>query len=351
VGYGNDMVFFSGIDYAGPKPTSPLVLIDGKPLSPPTHYAGAMRVRILPRIAANAPGQNDGTPVNQAGAGTLLTVEISPEPTLGLQNILSVRVDKVLDEDGDELKAPLPYISDPVATGPVTWARGWADSGGPGRADQDLSKRVPIRLHAPDGVKRLKEIRGSVAAEVLTPHQPLVTVEDILNAADKKVAGKNGDALKIVEVNRDDKGQVVVRVVVEKAPTPQAAFAPAMGIVMFPGVGVVAGAPQPPDGAVNAIAGFLSLVDEKHQAFKLIAAEDQVLDTQANEYRLTFQPPSGAPKPAKLIYSGQRHTTIDVPFVLKDVPVRDDNGKPKVDPQPVKDAPGAILRKVDETKK
>jgi len=39
------------------------------------------------------------------------------------------------------------------------------------------------------------------------------------------------------------------------------------------------------------------------------------------EYTLTFQPPTGAPKPAKLTYIGQRLTTIDVPFVLKDVPL------------------------------
>ena len=68
---------------------------------------------------------------------------------------------------------------------------------------------------------KLKEIRGSVAAEVLTPHQPLITVDDILHAADKKVAGADGGSVNVLEVKRDDKGQVVLRVAVEKAPTPQ----------------------------------------------------------------------------------------------------------------------------------
>jgi hypothetical protein len=329
---GDQVFFLSEVVNNGPRPVSPLVLVDGKSQAAPTHHAGAMRVRILPRLAPNAPGQNDGAPVHERSAGTLLTVEISPEPSLGLQNILSVRVDKAIDEDGNDLKVPMPYISDLVDRGPVTWVRGWANSPDMNRADQDLSKRVPLRLFAPDGVKRLKELRGSVAAEVLTPHQALITVENILNAADRKFSGKESDALTVLDINRDDKGQVVLRIVVEKAPTPQAAFAPAMGIMMFPGGGL-AGAPQPADPAINTIAEFLSLVDEKNQAFKLIAAEDQARDAQTNEYRLTFQPPSGLPKPAKLIYSGRRTTTIDVPFVLKDVPVRETKGNANhVDP-------------------
>jgi hypothetical protein len=195
------------------------------------------------------------------------------------------------------------------------------------RSAQDFSKRVPIRLHAPEGVKRLKEIRGFVAAEVLTPHEPLITVEDILNAGDKIVAGKGGGSLKILEAKRDDKGQIVLHLVVEKPPAREAASSAEMAMVFLADAvvvdvgGAAPSAPPAPNSAVNAIAQILSLVDDRNQAFKLIAAEDQVRDNQTNEYRLTFQAPSGLPKRAKLMYSGRRHTTIDVPFVLKDVPL------------------------------
>jgi hypothetical protein len=323
----NDVMFLSEVSF-GPRPPMPLVFLDGKPQALLTHYAGAMRVRILPRAARNAAAPQDGTPLNPSSSGTLLTFEVSPEPTLEMQNLLSVRVDKVLDDKGNELKAPLPYISEPVSSGMEQWrwARGWANGGDTERLDQDLSKRVPIRMHVPDGVKKLKEIRGFVAAEVRTPHQPLITVENLLNAANNTVVGADGSSLKILDLTRDDKGKVVVRVVVEKPAPRENAFGDFVGMVAFPGGGgIVGGGPAPseasPDAAVKAIAEILSLMDEKNQAFKLIAAEDQVHDNQTNEYRLTFQPPSGAPKPAKLVYSGRRNTTIDVPFVLKDVPL------------------------------
>ena len=82
--------------------------------------------------------------------------------------------------------------------------------------------------------------------------------------------------------------------------------------------------PPQPENQVDAVARNLSLVDEKGQAFKLSAVDSKVVDQETGdtvEYTLTFQPPSGAPKPAKLTYIGQRLTTIDVPFVLKDVPL------------------------------
>jgi hypothetical protein len=323
VAVGNDFLFLSDSLYVGPPAASPLVFVDGKPQSVPTHYAGAVRIRILPRLAPSPAGGNDGTPQHQTSPGIPLTVEISPEPTLGLQRILGVRVERILDENGSELKTPLPYISDPADNSGVHLMRAWSNTIDFDRSAQDFSKRVPIRLHAPEGVKRLKEIRGFVAAEVLTPHEPLISVEDILNAADKTVAGKDGGSMKILEVKRDDKGQIVLRVVVEKPPTREVAPTAEMAMVFLADVGGVSASAAPaPDPAVNAIAEFLSLVDGKNQAFKLIAAEDQLRDNQINEYRLTFQPPSGAPKPAKLMYSGRRHTTIDVPFVIKDVPLR-----------------------------
>jgi len=310
--------------FGGPRPETPLVFLEGKHQALPTYYGGAVRVRVLPRATPTANAPQNGTPVNENDGGQLLTIELSPEPKMGWQNVLSVRIEKVLDEQGNELKVPLPYLCEPSNYGDLeqVWAMGGIREVSFDGAGQSSNRytQVPIRLHAAKDVKRLKEVHGFVAAEVLTPMQPLITVEDILNASDKTVPGKGGGSLKVSEVKRDDKGQVTLQVVVEKPAAPQAeVMAAQMRIRWGGGMPVQA---QPND--VNVIGKTLSLVDEKGQEFKLIAVENKVLDSEtggAVEYRLTFQPPAGAPKPAKLGYTGQRQTTIDVPFVLKDVPL------------------------------
>jgi hypothetical protein len=324
--YGMRVAMASRIEingFGGPRPETPLVFLEGKHQALPTYYGGAVRVRVLPRATPTANAPQSGSPVNDNEGGRPLTIEVSPEPKMGWQNVLSVRIEKVLDEQGNELKVPLPYLGEPSDyVGDQVWAMGgmkdmsWDIAG----QNSNRSIQVPIRLHASKDVKRLKEVHGFVAAEVLTPMQPLITVEDILKASDKTVPGKDGGSLKVSEVKRDDKGQVTLQVVVEKPAAPQAeVMADQMRVRWGGGMPVQA---QPND--VNTVGKTLSLVDEKGQAFKLVAVENKVLDSETGgtvEYRLTFQPPAGAPKPAKLVYSGQRQTTIDVPFVLKDVPL------------------------------
>jgi hypothetical protein len=92
--------------YVGPRPELPVVFFDGKSQPMPTCYSGAVRVRVLPRAASNAGAGQSGAPVNNPDGGTLLTVEVSPEPKMGWQKVLNVRVEKVIDEHGNELRAP-----------------------------------------------------------------------------------------------------------------------------------------------------------------------------------------------------------------------------------------------------
>ncbi len=301
----------------------PLVFLDGKQPAVPTYYGGALRVRVLPRAVPAAGAAKNDAPVKYREGGTVLTVEISPEPKVGVRNILSVRVEKVLDDQGNELKTPLPYIYGHDENGDLEmqWRGGignsiYVDGMGAG----DLSTRVPLRLDVPSGVTKLKEVRGYVAADVLTPPIPLITMENILDAAGKTVEGKYGGSFQVSEVKCDDKGQVTVKVAVDKPPTafPQVMDRFGRGrFVRRGGIGV-----EERGTDVNVVGRLLSLLDEKGQAFKLTAVEQKPLEAPAPfEYQLSFQPPDGAAKAAKLVYLGRRRTTIDVPFVLKDVPV------------------------------
>jgi len=130
--------------------------------------------------------------------------------------------------------------------------------------------------------------------------------------------------MKVMDVKREEKGQVVLHVVVEK-PTINSSGMD-MNAMAFGRVRVWRGGfvPQQPENEVDSLGRTLALVDEKGQAFKLSSVQSKPVDPEVGttmEYTLTYQPPTGAPKPVKLTYIGQRLTTIDVPFVLKDVPL------------------------------
>jgi hypothetical protein len=314
-------------EYGGVKPELPVVFLDGKPQLMPTYYAGALRMRVLPKAAGSAPGATTGVPLNKPEGESTLTVEVTPEPKMGWQNVLSLRVEKMIDDKGNELKLPLPYLRDPNDFDDdemMGMGGRWNNYRGGPAQQNNLGKQLPLRLQNVKDVKKLKEIHGFVAAEVLTPMQPLMTMEDILNAAGKTVEGESGGSMKVMEVKREEKGQVVIHVVVEK-PTINSSGMD-MNAMAFGRVRVWRGgfAPQQPDNEVDSIGRTLSLVDEKGQTFKLSAVQSKPVDPEVGttmEYTLTYQPPAGAPKPVKLTYIGQRLATIDVPFVLKDVPL------------------------------
>jgi hypothetical protein len=77
--------------------------------------------------------------------------------------------------------------------------------------------------------------------------------------------------------------------------------------------------------------GTLELRDAKGSSFQMISQQQQYQQAQVfnpvggavpvMEQELVFQPNAGQAAPAKLVYLGQRTTTINVPFTLKDVTV------------------------------
>ncbi|HMC65893.1 MAG TPA: hypothetical protein VKI65_13220, partial [Gemmataceae bacterium] len=76
--------------------------------------------------------------------------------------------------------------------------------------------------------------------------------------------------------------------------------------------------------AVYANFNGLSLLDEKGQGYQLVGVNSQGRangKTIVYEYTLTYKLAKGQGDPAKLIFSGQRLVTVDIPFTLKDVPL------------------------------
>jgi hypothetical protein len=351
--------------------------MDGKVGKSPTHYAGAIRIRAI----ANQPAP--GAPEVPLGVG----LQVAVEPKLLLQSIVATRIDKAVDDTDqalvqqtggdDEAEPPGVAGTAPIIRGPGGIMR-MPMMGGPGQTTIQFKKGEKPS-------KALKELKGTITAQMLSEPQPMMTVDNILKAAGTTTKGKAGGSIKIVEATRGEEGEIKLQVELEPPPdvTPargqgvSAVWAATPAIRLNPAVPVKAPAPPaekpkaaapenrkeapaktddgkakeevkakpaappaaPLPGIAAAPAAFaanarfpgnvfngLSLVDEKGKSFPIIrvSATSQVLVAGRVEtrYEITFEAAKDRSAPAKLVFSGSRPVTVDIPFTLKDVPLK-----------------------------
>src|SRR5262249_27872359 len=129
------------------------------------------------------------------------------------------------------------------------------------------------------------------------------------------VRGPHGGWLKVVEARRDAAGIVRVQGEVEHPPREE-------GLADGPGLagpGWQVRFVLPPVGEAPAV----ELRDTRGQPFARSEAARGPGPAGAGPvaFRLTFAPRAGQTGPARLVYVGRRTVLVDVPFVLKDVPL------------------------------
>jgi hypothetical protein len=294
-----------------------LVLRDGTPQPLPVYQAGALRVRTLPydsRLTGQA----------RAGGEMRFAVEVRLEPQLRLQSVLALRIDKAVDDQGQPLRLA-PSGGADVGAFPGGWGAetlllwdGVADlpTDFPSSAGQ-----MPVRIRLPDrpsGI--LQELHGTVALQVQTALEPLVTVDRFLQAAGQTVQGADGSALKLIEVRRAPDGRVGLRL--EATPPSGDLFlggVPARILLVSGGWWRGRGLPMPlPIGAEQ-----LALLDGQGRKFRRLGSTGPAVtgNGKAWEFTLVYQPGPGQGEPTRLVYSGRRTVTLEVPFTLKDVPL------------------------------
>jgi hypothetical protein len=150
---------------------------------------------------------------------------------------------------------------------------------------------------------------------VQTAPQTLVTVDEVLKAGGKTFAGP-GCSLEVLEAARTDDGLIKVRLKVESPPKEinEGAAMPFNGIN---GViiinGRVLGGPDR-----SATPASFALQDDQGRPLAL-ARSDQAGNGPTQGFDLYFRPGEG--RPARLVYTGRRGAVVDVPFVLRDVPL------------------------------
>jgi len=321
--WGRQMMFRRGwVDYGYRPPIlqSPITLQEGQPKTMSCCYAGAVRIRALP------PGfPKNGSGVSAQDDEVVVNIEVTHEPRLGWQGLRGMRIDKVIDDKGHDLPAPVPYITDDCSSMDGDFRFGGFNSYYGGRVDNGSGSRfVSMRVKKPkDKGKLFKLVQGKITAEVLSPLEPLITVSDIMQASGETYPGEHGGSVKVEEVAKGDGETLKIRVVVESPPRNTD------GQIFLGGGGVFFPQENPGDGDATEhylahIDRELSVVDSKGRHLKLIEANTNNQDNANNgtkEYHLTYDLPAGSPKPAKLIYNGQRVVMADVNFTLKDVPL------------------------------
>jgi hypothetical protein len=183
-----------------------IIVTDGKPKALPTDNSGAIRVRAMEKPEIFGPADEKLI---------LLGLELTPEPKMQVMQIVTVKVDKALDDQDQNL------VQSTVAPANVP---GVLPGAGPaiGRGAIvaiGFNNLTPVYLKkAEKPSKSLKEFTGVVSAQVLAPATPYITADKIMAAAGKEFKGEQGGRIKVIDVSKAPNGQITVRFELEQPP-------------------------------------------------------------------------------------------------------------------------------------
>jgi hypothetical protein len=335
-----------------------IILVDGKPAKEmPTDYSSAVRVRAMEKNDMFGP----------AGEGQmLLGLEVSPEPKLTWQNLIGVQITKVVDDKDQALAQGATDIPNGPNVG--------IGVRGPNVAlpirrvgFSGVHQQIPVYIKKGEKAsKSLKEISGVIKADVLSEPKAVITTDDVFKSANKTFKGGEKGEIKIIEATKAENGQVQVKIEMTQ---PQD-YVPAGGNgvgVWGQGGGFGGGGiqiqplpPMPIQPGIQLPQGFqvqavqvqqiqiqvqgnvqviqaqpaiavlparvgngLSAIDDKGNAIPVTLQQRAVKDpNNPNGIRVEtvaiFQLEKGQDV-AKLVWSGSKSVTVEVPFTLKNV--------------------------------
>jgi hypothetical protein len=278
-------------------------LVDVRPTPRPTCVTGAVRFQVVPAnntwAAARGPRE------------MLLVLEMTAEPRLTWQGALDIRVEKAVDDNGQLLTpvpVPLPAINNEVDIRLVL-------EGDLLRTES--ASQVPVRLRQGERPsKELRELRGTVTAQVLAPPEALLTIEDVLRAGGHTFKGTDGASVQVLEAGRQANGPYRLRLQLDGLPR---------GLMLRgPGIIRVNGAARLLANPAATTSSTWALQNAEGREFRCAAFETTLVANGGGigqELRLTYEPDPNLGEPAKLVQKGRRTVVLDVPFALENVPV------------------------------
>jgi hypothetical protein len=313
-----------------------------------------------------------------------LFLEVTPEPKVRMQNVMSVTLDKATDDNDQKLT----LLETPVANNPfvggvrimILPAGGIARPaiGGPWMAPSSngLSHVTPLRFKKEaKETKSLKELSGTVSAQVLGEAESMLSVDQVMKAAGKSFKGKQAGEIKILTTTKQADGTIQITFEFElpagvvpetQINVPQPAVNPppvpapprrrgpagaagaAKPLQAQAQVGVAVQAvvakplpaiqPAPPPGVAIAVPigrpifpGFayngLSLQDDKGNVLPASIFPNWKKGGfrvgGKMEYIATYKPqPKGAAEPTRLVFTARKQIAVSIPFTLKNVELK-----------------------------
>lgn len=267
----------------------PLRLGAGAAPSVPWCESGPLRFRLLP-------------PRHGEEGQASHYLEIRCAPPHQLQTVEAFRIVEATDVAGKAAAVPTLLLGAGQAPREIEWLRS---------KDGLALPCLILPLDRPAGSKAAyQRLRGHVTARFLCRSTALAT-PDLKRSLGKTLTHVGGASLKIVELEQTDDGDLYVRLSLRDF-EPLVQDHPGPKVVRRPGFVALRG---PADFALDSI--------ELHDALgplPRLSAQHQLLADKSLDVQLTFQAPARLDQPLLLSFASYRAVSVDVPFVLSDLP-------------------------------
>lgn len=192
---------------------APIVLVDGKATPLPGSRGTAVRVLALP-------GKFEGNRVIRGSGTVTIHLDVAPLPSLNWPGSPTVRVTRAEDEDGRPVFADHKPEQKPQAN-PYLWGgfggRMWlGDSIDFAYVAQPLGNNprlTPVTLRTDDrAIRSLKTFEGVLVGEVNQPNTPVITIDGMDQLIGKAFDGPHGTKLSVTDYKTSKDGVAVVKV-------------------------------------------------------------------------------------------------------------------------------------------
>ena len=309
-----------------PIPARPtIVLRDGKADTVPTHVEGPVRISIRTESAISL----TGGPVNPrtAADGPLSYIVVEVEPKFPIVEITGVTIRKAIDDQNRNLS----QLTVPASGAPVTDTDVVANV----RAMQLRNLEARVRVQRPVGGARvwplvfrktetpfdsLTEVSGTVAVTVRMPTSNLVEI-DLDETGKGKGEQKGGGSVEVLGLRKNADGSYTLDV---STSGPVQANNPLVGNIVVQGrVQMVIGR----NGGIDSQSDDgIRLTNKKGVELKSTGIESSNISfdgiNTTSRTTMVFKPTEGFGEPVRMIRTGSTVERIEVPFSLKNVPLK-----------------------------